>query len=450
MTKRVYIVDDDAAIRKSLLDLLRGEGYQPKAYPDIRGLTRDVDVQSAGILLLDIAMPGEDGLTFLRRCPREYPGIGVIMITGEASIERAVAATKLGAFDFLEKPLSPPKLLLSLRNLAQQMSLNARIKERDSADADRYRLIGSSRIMQELYEKLALIATAESTVLITGENGTGKELVAYHLWAGSRRRDLPYIKVNCAAIPADLAEAELFGHRRGAFTGADRDRKGKFKAADGGTLFLDEIGDLSASIQAKLLRIIETGECEVLGSDSPEQVDVRLIVATNRDLKQRVESRAFREDLYYRLNVVPLEVPPLRERREDIGELVAHFAAKLAESSGLGAKTFTPAAIGFLSGLEYRGNVRELRNIVERCYIMSRSEIVDLDEMELLLGREYITTESEADEGRNRLTVAIRNFEKSFLAAELARANGNISELARALEIDRGNLSRKLKSYGIV
>jgi two-component system nitrogen regulation response regulator NtrX len=450
MSDNVFIVDDDAAIRKSLTTLLTGEGYKAHAYPDVRGFTNATDGESSGVLLLDIAMPGEDGLVFLRRCRQDYPFLGVIMITGEATIDRAVAATKLGAYDFLEKPLNPPRLLLSIKNLIDHLLLTRKVAEKEQSEQYRYRLIGDSPAMQNLRATIERVAAADSTVLITGENGTGKELVAWNIWSQSRRKEGAYIKVNCAAIPSDLSEAELFGYRRGAFTGADRNRDGKFKAADGGTIFLDEIGDLSGAVQAKLLRILETGELEPLGSDSSEHVDVRLLAATNRELRSLVSEGKFREDLYYRLNVVPIEIPALRERREDIATLVEHFADNLAGSTGLGRKTLSAEAIGYLSGLEFRGNIRELRNIVERCYIMSRAKRIDLDELQTYLGGDYELSGADTDSSRNSLTSALRNFEKSFLAGELSKAGGNISEMARALGIDRGNLSRKLKSYGLV
>lgn len=450
MNDKVYIVDDDSAIRKSLTALLAGESYDTSAYPDVRGFTTTIDSDSVGVLLLDIAMPGEDGLLFLRRCRQEYPFIGVIMITGEATIERAVAATKLGAYDFLEKPLNPPRLLLSVKNLLEHLALSRKVAEKEQSEQVRYRLIGDSLTMQNLRATIERVAAADSTVLITGENGTGKELVAWNIWSQSQRKDRAYVKVNCAAIPSELSEAELFGYRRGAFTGADRNRDGKFKAADGGTVFLDEIGDLSGAVQAKLLRILETGELEPLGTETSERVDVRLLAATNRELRSLVSEGKFREDLFYRLNVVPIQVPPLRERREDIATLVEHFARNLAGSTGLGKKSFSAEAIGYLSGLSFRGNVRELRNIIERCYIMSRADNIDLDELQTYLGGDYELSGAETESPRNSLTSALRNFEKSFLAGELAKAGGNISELARALGIDRGNLSRKLKSYGLV
>ncbi len=450
MNYKVFIVDDDAAIRKSLTALLTGEGYDVSAYPDVRGFTAATDGNSAGVLLLDIAMPGEDGLIFLRRCRQDYPFIGVIMITGEATIDRAVAATKLGAYDFLEKPLNPPRLLLSIKNLAEHLSLSRKVAEKEQSEQSRYRLIGDSAAMQNLRAMIERVAATDSTVLITGENGTGKELVAWNIWSQSQRKAHAYIKVNCAAIPSELSEAELFGYRRGAFTGADRNRDGKFKAADGGTIFLDEIGDLSGAVQAKLLRILETGELEPLGTDTYEQVNVRLLAATNRELRSLVSEGKFREDLFYRLNVVPIEIPPLRDRREDVATLVEYFASYLAGSTGLGKKSFSAEAVGYLSGLSFRGNVRELRNIIERCYIMSRAEDIDLEELQTYLGGDYELGGADAESARNSLTSALRNFEKSFLTGELAKVGGNISELARSLGIDRGNLSRKLKSYGLV
>ena len=449
MAANIYIIDDDAAVRSSLANLLGGEGYRVQAFADVGRFSEQVAPETRAILLLDIAIPGEDGLTFLERCRASYPQLGVIMITGEATIERAVTATRMGAHDFLEKPLDAARLLLSVKNLAEHLALSQQATLSREAESNRYQLIGESTSMVELQETISRIASTESTVLISGENGTGKELVAYQLFAQSRRAQQPFVKVNCAALPTDLAEAELFGYRKGAFTGAAGHREGRFKAADGGTILLDEVGDLSPAIQAKLLRILETGENEPLGSDIPEQVDVRLLAATNRDLPEQVSTGQFREDLYYRLNVVPLLVPPLRERRDDIPRLVEHFCARLTAETGLGLKKFDAEAIGYLVGLEYRGNVRELRNIVERCYIMTRGETISATELRAQLGEQSADGPVE-ERGKNALTQAVRNFESSFLAGELKRHNGNIAELARSLGLDRGNLSRKLKGYGIV
>jgi two-component system nitrogen regulation response regulator NtrX len=449
MTAKIYIIDDDAAVRSSLVSLLSGEGYRVRAFAEVRKFSEQIAPETRAILLLDIAIPGEDGLTFLKRCCSSYPQLGVIMITGEATIERAVTATRMGAHDFLEKPLDAARLLLSVKNLAEHLALSQQAALSREAEGDRYQLIGDSKLMVSLRETISHIAPTDSTVLITGENGTGKELVAYHLFAESRRARQPFVKVNCAALPTDLAEAELFGYRKGAFTGAASHREGKFRAADGGTILLDEIGDLSTAIQAKLLRILESGENEPLGSDTPEQVDVRLLAATNRDLPAQVSQGEFREDLYYRINVVPLVVPPLRQRRDDVPLLVEHFCARLNAETGLGIKRFDAEAIGHLAGLEYRGNVRELRNIVERCYIMTRGERISAAEVRAQLG-ELSPNDTMDDGDKNALTQAVRNFERTFLAGELKRHNGNIAELARSLGLDRGNLSRKLKSYGIV
>jgi DNA-binding NtrC family response regulator len=449
MRERVFIVDDDPAIRRSLTSLFVGEGYQTEAFADVAGLTAEIAPDSRAVLLLDIAIPGEDGMSFLERCRRDYPHLGVIMITGEGTIDRAVAATKLGAHDFLEKPLDPNRLLLSVKNLSERMILSQQLLDSREQQSSRYRLIGDSAAMRDLRTMITQVAVAESTVLIYGENGTGKELVAYQVFTNSKRTDKPYVKVNCAALPTELAEAELFGFRKGAFTGADRNRDGKFKAANGGTIFLDEIGDLSQSIQAKLLRILESGEIEPLGSDSAEKLDVRVLTATNRDLQQLKSDGRFREDLFYRLNVLPITVPPLRDRREDIPPLISHFAQRLSADTGLGTKRFSADAVGYLSGLDYPGNVRELRNIVERCFILTRGDEVSLDDVKTCIGGEYEVPVGEAGSDRNALTQALRNFEKSFLAGELERHQGNISELARHLGIDRGNLSRKLKGYGL-
>jgi two-component system, NtrC family, nitrogen regulation response regulator NtrX len=447
MKNRIFIVDDETSVCRSLSSLLGDEGYQVKSFGTIGGFRQAVATNTVAVLMLDIALPDEDGLSALPKIRVEFPEIEVVMITGEATIQRAVLATKSGAYDFLEKPIDPARLLLTLRNLFATIGLKRTVAvERED---DRHQIIGESRVIRDMIAKLITVAPTDSTVLITGENGTGKELVAQQIWFHSHRKQQPLIKLNCAALPHELAESELFGFRKGAFTGADRNRDGKFKAADGGTIFLDEIGDLSPAIQAKLLRVIENGEIEPLGSDTSETVDVRVITATNRDLKQLVEDGKFRADLFYRLNIVPIEVPSLRERREDIPLLLEHFLKRLAHSTGLGIKGLAADAVGYLSGLEWRGNIRELRNVVERCYIMSRSIEIDLDEVQRLCGAVQAASANDVS-ATNKLMAAVENFERSFLKAELEKYGGNISELARSLGIDRGNLSKKLKSYDLV
>ena len=447
MKNRIFIVDDDVSVCRSLVSLLGDEGYQVKSFGTVSGFRQAVATNTVAVLMLDIALPDEDGLSALPKIRVEFPEIEVVMITGEATIQRAVLATKSGAYDFLEKPIDPARLLLTLRNLFTTIGLKRAVAvERED---ERYQIVGESQLLRDMITRLITVATTDSTVLISGENGTGKELVAQQIWLHSNRKQHPLIKLNCAALPHELAESELFGFRKGAFTGADRNRDGKFKAADGGTIFLDEIGDLSPAIQAKLLRVIENGEIEPLGSDTSETVDVRVITATNRDLKQLVADGKFRADLFYRLNIVPIEVPALRERREDIPLLLAHFLKRLSHTTGLGVKDLTADAVGYLSGLEWRGNIRELRNVVERCYIMSRSTEIDLEEVQRLCG--VVQADATGDvETTNKLMAAVGNFERSFLKAELEKHGGNISELARSLGIDRGNLSKKLKSYDLV
>jgi two-component system nitrogen regulation response regulator NtrX len=447
MKNRIFIVDDDPSVCRSLASLLGDEGYQVKSFGTLSGFRQAVAANTVAVLMLDIALPDEDGLSALPRIRAEFPEIEVVMITGEATIQRAVLATKSGAYDFLEKPIDPARLLLTLRNLFATIGLKRTVAvERED---ERYQIIGESRLMRDMMARLITVATTDSTVLITGENGTGKELVAQQTWLHSNRKQQPLIKLNCAALPHELAESELFGFRKGAFTGADRNRDGKFKAADGGTIFLDEIGDLSPAIQAKLLRVIENGEIEPLGSDASETVDVRVITATNRDLKQLVADGKFRADLFYRINIVPIEVPALRERREDIPLLIQHFLERLSRTTGLAVKSFSADAVGYMSGLEWRGNIRELRNVIERCYIMSRSTEIDLEEVQRLCGTVQADLKGDVD-ATNKLTAAVENFERSFLKAELEKHGGNISELARSLGIDRGNLSKKLKSYDLV
>jgi two-component system, NtrC family, nitrogen regulation response regulator NtrX len=445
MKNRVFIVDDDVSVSRSIVSLLNDEGYQARPFGTVSAFRQAVAANTTAVLLLDIALPEEDGLTALPRIKAEFPEIEVVMITGEATIQRAVMAAKSGAYDFLEKPIDPARLLLTLRNVFSAIKLRSDLAAEQGDD--RFRIIGESGPIRDMTAKLLSVAGTDSTVLITGENGTGKELVAQQIWKHSNRRNQPLVKLNCAALPHELAESELFGYRRGAFTGAERNREGKFKAADGGTIFLDEIADLSPAIQAKLLRILENGEIEPLGSDTSESVDVRVITATNRNLEQAVAEGKFRMDLFYRLAIVPIQVPPLRDRREDIPLLIQHFLEKLARTTGLGVKAFSAEAIGYLSGLEWRGNIRELRNVVERCYIMSRSAAVDLDDVMRLTGS---TAALDGSDAANKLTAAVSSFERSFLRSELEKHGGSIADLARSLGIDRGNLSKKLKSYDLV
>ena len=377
MAARVLVVDDEPRIVESLLRLLEKEGWDVRTARDGAAaqavLEREPDLELA---LLDVALPGDDGLTLLRRWATERPGLTVVLMSGHGTIEMAVQALRIGAFDFLEKPLSSDKVLVTLRNAERQARLvreNAALRE--SAGLGRT-LVGRSGAIREVIEKIGLAAPTNATVLVTGESGTGKELVARALHDLSPRRDEEYVALNCAALPEELVESELFGHEKGAFTGAVAARRGKFEEAHRGTLFLDEIGDMSARTQAKLLRVLQDGVVTRVGGSAPTKVDVRVVAATNRSLEAAVAAGTFREDLYYRLNVVPLALPPLRDRIEDLGLLAEHFLAALAKSMGRKPRRVDRGALALLARHRWPGNVRELRNLLERRVILTPGETI--------------------------------------------------------------------------
>ncbi|RPJ41267.1 MAG: sigma-54-dependent Fis family transcriptional regulator, partial [Candidatus Latescibacterota bacterium] len=398
------------------------------------------------LLLLDVLLPGMDGLACLERLGGAAVGFPVIVLSGHASIEMAVRAVKLGAFDLQEKPFDPERLLRAVRNALELAEL------RDENRALRARvgrggiLVGEHPLMARLAEEIARAAPSNGRVLIHGENGTGKELVARAIHEGSPRRGRPFVKVNCAAIPRDLIESELFGHEKGAFTGATEQRIGKIEAADGGTLLLDEVGDMSLETEAKLLRVLEAKELERVGGKSAIAFDVRVLSATNKNLRSEIEEGRFREDLYYRLAVIPIRVPPLRERASDIPLLVDHFLRLFADENGRRRKRFSTGARDALMGHPWPGNVRELRNTVERLVIMSRSDEIGAEEVAGILGEGSAAERNDAD---LPLRERLERFEKNILLEALARNGGNVAETARELKTDRANLHRKMRRHGI-
>ena len=464
MSRRVLVVDDEKGIREALQQLLEYEKIEVQAcasggealqrYPEFR----------PHLVLLDVKMQGMDGLETLRKLRELDPHAQVVMISGHGSIQTAVEATQLGAYDFLEKPLDTDRILLTLRNALQHVDLaseNVRLKAEVHAQ---YEIVGSSRGVKQVIERIEKVAPTGARVLIMGENGTGKELVARAIHALSPRARGPFVEVNCAAIPTELIESELFGHVKGSFTGAFADRAGKFELADGGTLFLDEIGDMSLSAQAKVLRALEEGVISRVGSGKSLQVDVRVVAATNKDLKAEIAAGRFREDLLYRLNVVPIEVPPLRARRADVPQLVEHFAGQVGRSGGLPPRRFEPEAVQRLAARDWPGNIRELRNAIERLFILAPGALVTADDVDRIVGLGSLEGPGGAGgagsggaadlSGAPWLrTTTFEEFkqvaERTYILAKLKEHDWNVSETARTLEMPRLNLYKKIERYGL-
>jgi two-component system nitrogen regulation response regulator NtrX len=448
--RRILVVDDEPGIRSALGQLLEYEGYEVRTAPDAAAGLAEYERFRPNLVFMDIKMAGMDGLEALRVLKQQDPHAVVVMISGHATIKTAVEATQAGAYDILEKPLDTDRVLVLLRNALAQVDLseeNARLR---ATVESRFEVVGRSFVIRALLDQVEKVAPTPARVLITGENGTGKELVARALHKHSPRRAKPFVEVNCAAIPSELIESELFGHMKGSFTGAVSDRAGKFEQADGGTLFLDEIGDMSPSAQAKVLRVLQDGVVTRIGGSKPVKVDVRVLAATNKMLEEEIANARFREDLYYRLNVVPLHVPPLRERREDVPLLVRHFLGLLARQDGLPAKGIEDGALQRLQDLEWPGNVRELRNTVERLLILSSGPRITLADVERLVGRR-------AAEGGGMGTLGdIGTFdefkqaaERAYLLAKLRQHDWNVSETARALDMPRSNVYKKIERYGL-
>ncbi|HET6199155.1 MAG TPA: sigma-54 dependent transcriptional regulator, partial [Candidatus Acidoferrales bacterium] len=377
MPASILIVDDESGIRQSLSALLRDEGYDVTAVGSGEECIEAVERRAFDLILLDIWLPGIDGLATLERINEHDGAPMVVMISGHGKIETAVRATKLGAFDFIEKPLSLDKTVLAVKNALDYLRLEKENRRLRAELEQRYQILGDSVPMKALRQQIALTAPTNGRVLIYGESGTGKELVARALHAQSSRAQGPFVEVNCAAIPEELIESELFGHRKGSFTGASEDKSGKFQKADGGTLFLDEVGDMSLKTQSKVLRALEEQRVEPIGSNEMAAVDVRVIAATNKKLEDEISRNAFREDLFYRLNVIPFTVPPLRDRTEDIPILARHFLAEFNRAYGKKPKELTSAAMEVLLRYPWPGNVRELKNLIERLVIMSPAQHIE-------------------------------------------------------------------------
>ena len=446
----ILVVDDDLAHRTMLRTLLAGWGYAVIDVDDGEGAVKMVREKPFDLLLMDIRMIRVSGLEAMAAIKTYNPAIPIIIMTAYASVETAVEALKTGAYDYLTKPLDFTELRLTMTRAMDHSRLkeeNMLLRETLNQHFDRVNLIGRSRPMIKLLETVALVAPAEATVLITGESGTGKEMIAGAIHFNSPRSGGPFIKINCAALTETLLESELFGHEKGAFTGADRKKEGKFRQADGGTLLLDEVSEMPLAMQVKLLRVLQEREITRVGGEEVLAVDVRLIAATNRDLIRNVEAGRFREDLYYRLNVVNLEVPPLRERQEDVPLIAQHYLHLFAEKNHKVIKGFTPQAMDRLLKYAWPGNVRELINAVERCVVLSRSEYLTEEELSFLRDK---TTPEEQPVMSGTATTSLEKVERDTILKGLKTAGGNKSEAARQLGITRRTLHKKLKSYGLM
>ncbi|MBN2359057.1 MAG: sigma-54-dependent Fis family transcriptional regulator [Deltaproteobacteria bacterium] len=446
----VLVVDDERNIRRTLRLVLEGEGYRVEeagAAEEIESLLARTAID---LLILDIKLPAEDGLSALKRLRSTSPQLPVLMISGHATIADAVEATRLGALDFFEKPLDRDRVLIAVRNALERANLEERIEAlaARTLGAGEFEIIGDGPAMQTLKIAIAKVAPTPGRVLITGESGTGKELVARAVHAQSRRCSGPFVKVNCAAISPGLIESELFGHERGSFSGAERRKRGLFELADGGSIFLDEIGDMSLSAQAKVLRVLQTGEFSRVGSERALEVDVRVIAATNSDLEAKVRRGEFREDLYYRLAVVPLEVPPLRVRREDIPLLAKTFVERFCQENGLALKRFSDDALAAMAGHTWPGNVRELRNLCERLVIMGDDPIGLADLPREMTGVEAAALDLAAF-GKATLKEVRERVERELIVRRLEQCDWNVTRAAEELGIERTNLHKKMKQLGL-
>jgi two-component system nitrogen regulation response regulator NtrX len=450
MPGTILVVDDEPQILQTVAGILADEGFEVLTAPDGESALKLVAAGPPDLVLLDIALPGMDGLAALQELKRQYAALPVVMVSAYGSVENAVKATRLGAYDFIEKPPHADKILLTVRNALEMARLteeNWRLRQQAAPARE---IIGQSEAIQQLREKLRRVAPTQASVLISGENGTGKELVARALHYLSRRAHLPFVEVNCAAIPEDLIESELFGHEKGAFTGATSRRQGKFDLAHEGTLFLDEIGDMSLKTQSKILRILEEQRFERVGGSRPQQVDVRIVAATNKNLEEEIARGHFREDLYHRINVIPLIVPPLRERREDIPLLAQYFLEELARENETLPKTLSPEVLEALTAGPWPGNVRELKNFIWRLAILAPGPTIEIPDLTLAAptpGTEPRELEALLDGPSFREARA--RFEKEFLARKLAQYGGNVSLTADHIGLERSHLYRKLRTYGL-
>jgi two-component system, NtrC family, nitrogen regulation response regulator NtrX len=450
---RILIVDDEPNIRKSLEGLLRDEGHSASSCSSGEEALERAGKETFDAVLLDVMLPGMGGLDVLERIQPLIPEAGILMMSGQADIVTAVKAVQTGARQFLEKPVDPDRLLIELRNLESQKALEAKVASLETLVESENEMIGESEVMVRLKQDIAKAGPSEGRVLIFGENGTGKELVARAVHGRSRRKDRPFVSLNCAALPQALVESELFGYEKGAFTGAVSRKSGLFETAQGGSLFLDEIGDMAADTQAKLLRVLQENEAVRVGGTAPYRFDVRVIAATNKNLAQEIAAGRFREDLYYRLNVLPLHVPPLRTRGEDVVLLANVFLERICRKTGKGIMRWDAGAPERMRRYAWPGNVRELRNFVERLVIMGEGKVITPEEVVRALPAVQDSAPSAAPSVSPDQNLSLREnlerVEKEILRLGFEETGGNVSLLSRKLKIDRANLHRKLKAYGI-
>jgi two-component system nitrogen regulation response regulator NtrX len=449
MARTILIVDDEPAIVQTLAGILQDEGFEVLTAPDGETALTLVAEEAPDLVFLDIALPGLDGLEVLQQLHEQQPFLPVVMISAYGNVENAVKATRLGAYDFIEKPPHADKIILTVRNALELSRLaeeNLQLRRRTKPPED---IIGQSPVIQQLREQVRVVAPTNAWVLITGENGTGKELVARAIHRFSKRALKPFVEVNCAAIPEELIESELFGHEKGAFTGATSKRRGKFDQAHEGTLFLDEIADMSLKTQAKVLRILQEQRFERVGGSRPIQVDVRVVAATNKNLEELISQGLFREDLYYRINVIPIHVPPLRERSEDIPLLIEYFLQEFAKENDTPAKIMTPEAVAVLQRQPWPGNVRELKNVVQRLAILTPGRVIDTTHLPDSGPPVRPAAADQAWFQINSLKEARANFEREFLRRKLAEHQGNVSLTAEAIGLERSHLYKKLRAYGL-
>ena len=450
MSERILIVDDSDGTRDSLGSILSDEGHRHHGVASGEQALAELRRQSYDLVFLDLVLPDADGLELLEEILNEDPSLPVIVISGRGNIDLAVRATRLGAYDFLEKPLSLERVVLTAKHALDRVRLSRKLEQLSDRLDSSTELVGDSPSMRRLKSELARAADSDGRILLLGENGTGKELAAHYAHRLSSRSDGPFVEVNCAAIPEELIESELFGHMKGSFTGASADRAGRFEQADGGTLFLDEIADMSIKTQAKVLRALQEQRFERVGGSSPIQVDVRIIAATNKNLEAEIRDGHFREDLYFRLAVLPIQIPPLRDRREDVPMLADHFSTLFARRQGRRPKHLSPEVKERLIAYPWPGNVRELKNLVERLMIMVPGDEITVRDLPAQMGESAIDPlRSLLEQPHLSLREARAAFEKELIEHRLEHMGGNVSKTAQSLELERSHLYRKIKAYGI-
>jgi two-component system nitrogen regulation response regulator NtrX len=440
------VIDDDEDVRRTCVEMLRARGHQTLSAATVgEGLRLFAERRPAAVLL-DLKLPDGTGIDVLRELQRQSPGTPVVVISGFGSVTEAVEAMRMGATDYIEKPISRDRLFQLMDRILQRPLPGGETDPERVADGSRYGMVGRSEPMRRIYQLVEMAAPTKCRVFISGESGTGKELIAHAIHALSPRRERPFVELNCAAIPGELIESEMFGHVKGSFTGAMADRKGRFEVANAGTLFLDEIGDMSLMTQAKLLRVLQEGTVTPVGSSDGRPVDVRILCATSKNLQEEIAQGRFREDLYHRINVLTIAVPPLRSRREDIPELAEHFLRLSSVENGVKPKRLSPRAVDFLTQLPWQGNVRELRNLMERVVVLIAKEVVGHPD---LMGVLNMSSASAGEEGPLPLREARARFERQYILYRLSANGGNLGHTARELGIERTNLYRKMKQLGI-